>query len=147
MGWLNLPVGSTIAVDSAPLIYLIEKTEPYASFLLPFFDLIAEAKIKAVTSSITLTEIFVKPLQEQRHDILNSFKKLLTAGNNFSIIPVTIDLAIKAASIRAQYGLRTPDAIQIDTAQQYAEYFLTNDIKLGKVPEVKTLIINELIKG
>lgn len=146
MGWLNLPTGSTIAIDSAPIIYLIEKAEPYADFLLPLFEQIARADIKAVTSTITLTEVFVKPLQEQRLDIVDSFKTLLTSGNSFSIIPVTDDIALQAASLRAKHNYRTPDAIQIATAQQYAEYFLTNDIRLRNIPELKTLIIKELMK-
>lgn len=65
MGGLNLPIGSTIAVDSAPIIYLIEKAEPYSTFLLPLFEQIAQNQVKAVTSTITLTEVFVKPLQEE----------------------------------------------------------------------------------
>jgi predicted nucleic acid-binding protein len=146
MGWLNLPTGTTIAIDSAPIIYLIEKAEPYADFLLPLFAQIAQANLKAVTSVITLTEVFVKPLQEQRLDIIDSFMTLLTSGNSFSIIPVTEDIAMRAASLRAKYNYRTPDAIQIATAQQHAEYFLTNDIKLRNIPEIKTLIINELMK-
>ena len=38
------------------------------------------------------------------------------------LIPVTISIALEASKIRADYNIRTPDAIQIATAKKYADY-------------------------
>jgi predicted nucleic acid-binding protein len=54
-------------------------------------------------------------------------------------------IAIKAAELRAKYSLKTPDSIQLATAIQYnADYFLTNDLRLKLVNEIKSITLNEL---
>jgi len=57
-------------------------------------------------------------------------------------------IADRAASLRARYRLRTPDAIQIATAlQTRVDAFLTNDRDLRRVEEVPVLLIDELGDG
>jgi predicted nucleic acid-binding protein len=54
-------------------------------------------------------------------------------------------MADRAASIRARYRLRTPDAIHLATAiLEGVDVFLTNDRDLLQVREVPILLIDEL---
>jgi predicted nucleic acid-binding protein len=60
---------------------------------------------------------------------------------------VALDLAVadRAAALRGQYRLRTPDAIQLATALEAgADAFLTNDQQLSRVTEVPVLLIDEI---
>jgi 4-alpha-glucanotransferase len=46
----------------------------------------------------------------------------------------------------SEYGIKTPDSIQIATANYAsADYFLTNDIRLKAVKEIKVLALDEII--
>jgi predicted nucleic acid-binding protein len=45
------------------------------------------------------------------------------------------------------YNLRTPDAIQLATAQEAgAQYFLTNDRALARIPDMIVLLLDDLPK-
>ena len=83
MEWLDLPRGTLVAFDTAPLIYLIEEHPIWLPIIQPFFEAISQGHLQG-------TE--------------------------------------QAALLRAKYGLRTPDAIQLATAQEAgASSFVTND--------------------
>ena len=54
--------------------------------------------------------------------------------------------AEQAARLRADYNIRTPDAIQINTALSAgASHFFTNDIRLPEIPSIQILSIDALI--
>jgi predicted nucleic acid-binding protein len=53
--------------------------------------------------------------------------------------------AKRAATLRAVYDLRTPDALQIATALEFnCQAVLTNDKQLQRVTELRVLILDEL---
>jgi len=59
---------------------------------------------------------------------------------------INVEIATKAAELRAKYKLKTPDALQIAPAIcRFSDYFLTNDKQLKIVSEVNVLILDELI--
>ncbi|WP_276753030.1 type II toxin-antitoxin system VapC family toxin [Chlorogloeopsis fritschii] len=61
-------------------------------------------------------------------------------------IEVFPDIPETAAQLRANYNLRTPDAIQIATAIcGGASFFLTNDARLPSLPELSVLVLEQLI--
>ena len=58
------------------------------------------------------------------------------------------EIAEEAARLRASYNIRTPDSIQMATAISVgASFFLTNDTRLPSLPNLKTLVLDELKKG
>jgi predicted nucleic acid-binding protein len=70
---------------------------------------------------------------------------LLSSSSDFQTLPITSDIAEQAASLRARYGLRTPDALQIATALAAdCGAFVTNDARLQRVTELRVLVLDEL---
>ena len=64
---------------------------------------------------------------------------------NLTTYDLTPDIAQKAAEIRANYQIRTPDAIQLAAALQgNAAFFLTNDLNLKKFAEIKVIGVEDL---
>jgi predicted nucleic acid-binding protein len=54
-------------------------------------------------------------------------------------------IANLAARIRANYNFQLPDSIQISTAiVSGCDAFLTNDIALRKVTEIRAIVVSEL---
>jgi predicted nucleic acid-binding protein len=98
---------------------------------------VEEGKILAVTSTITLLECLVQPFRSKSIDLAARYKTLFRNFPHLSVIPVSEEIAEKAAGLRAQYQLKTPDAIQIATAMICDSYvFLTNDEDLPKIKEI-----------
>ena len=106
----------TIFLDTAPLIYFIEGNSLYQDKLKKIFDSNDKGDFTFITSSITLLEVLVKPLRDGQSGLADKYKNILTKAAGIEIFDITIDLAAKAAELRAKYNLRTPDAIQIATA-------------------------------
>jgi len=70
----------------------------------------------------------------------------LSNTRNVQLIPVSSAIAQAAATIRATYNLRTPDAIQIATAiEAGASFFVTNDPIFKRVPSIDVIVLDELL--
>ena len=65
--------GTIVGLDTAPLIYFIEKHPTclprLAVGLLPFFESVERGEIQVVTSTMTLTEVLVRPYREGNPDL------------------------------------------------------------------------------
>lgn len=64
MEWLRDLRGTAVGLDTAPLIYFIEKHPTYLPLLLPFFEAVDHGDIQVVTSTLTLTEVLVHPYRD-----------------------------------------------------------------------------------
>lgn len=143
MNWIEALSAKTVAVDSAPLIYFIEGHHNFFETVQPFFAALEEGDFTAFTSVVTLSEVLVHPL---RYGLFNT----VIAYQNFfaqylPITPVTPEIAESAARLRADYALRTPDAIQLATAITHnADFFLTNDVRLERVKQIEILLLSDL---
>lgn len=80
-----------------------------------------------------------------RQDLVEKYKQALSEASGMLVVEVTAAIAVKAAELRAKYGLKTPDSIQVATALTHGvKYFLTNDIRLKAVKEIVTVTPNEV---
>jgi predicted nucleic acid-binding protein len=61
--WLKPLYGHIVGLDSAPLIYFIEKHPAYLPLIRPFFEAVERGQIQVVTSTLTLTEVLIHPLR------------------------------------------------------------------------------------
>ncbi len=137
--------GSVIGLDTAPLIYFIEKHATYHPLLRPFFAGLADGRFTAVTSTITLIETLVHPIRQNRTELAQRYQEILLKASHLTTYSVSPEISQLAAEIRAEYGFHTPDAIQLATAvYTNAAYFLTNDRALLKFPRLQVLVINNL---
>jgi predicted nucleic acid-binding protein len=135
----------TVFLDTAPLIYFIEGHSPYQEKLNDVFGQNSSGEFVFLTSAITLLEVLVKPLREGKTELAVQYKNILMEAGGVQIIDVSSLVAIKAAELRASYGLKTPDSIQLAICIEYnADYFLTNDVKLKNVKEVNVITLLEI---
>ena len=61
---------------------------------------------------------------------------------------VNIDpqVAEKGAELRATYGIRIPDALQLASAiENQATIFLSNDYNLKKIKDIEIVLLKEMI--
>lgn len=145
MGWVDELHGQVVALDTAPLIYYIEEHPSYLPIVEPFFEALADGAFAAVTSTITLAEVLTQPLRQGDTQLAALYRELLLAAEGLMVLPVGNDIAEGAARLRAKYGFRTPDAIQLATGiTSKAAAFLTNDFRLSAMLELRVIVLDQL---
>ncbi len=136
---------SRLEVDTAPFIYFAEQDLKFRDRVREVFRFTEENKIALVTSTVTLTEVLVKPLRTGDKSVEGTYRALLSDTKFVQLIPVDEAIANRAAHLRATYNLRTPDALQAATAiESGAGAFLTNDLGVKRVTEIRVLVLDEL---
>jgi predicted nucleic acid-binding protein len=134
-----------LAFDTAPIIYLVENNPAYVNKVDLIIDYVDQGRLSAITSTLTLAEVLVLPKRVGDAVAETAFKQILMASRNFSMLPIDAVVADMAASLRAKYSLRTPDALQVGTAiVNRCEALLTNDNGLKRVSELSILVLDEL---
>jgi len=132
-----------IGLDTNVLIYYIEEHPIYLKKIEPLIEKIADGKVTGITSYVTLLELLVKPIREGRSDLVGQYKTILTG--QLEMVPMDEAVSIKAAELRAKYGIRTPDAIQLASViHKKGDVFITNDRGLKDVKEIKVLILEDI---
>lgn len=134
-----------LGFDTAPVIYFIEANPKYDALVTEIFQRISNGVMHGLTSVITLSEVLVQPILQQQVLLQQEYRDLLLRGMNFETFPVSTGIAERAAELRAQYRLRTPDALQLATAiEAGGQAFLTNDAGLRRVTALPVLVLDEL---
>jgi predicted nucleic acid-binding protein len=146
MGWIEDLHQRTVALDTAPVISFIAEETPYIELVRPVFQAIARGDVQAVTSMITLAEVLVHPLREKDSDLAARYKEILLHSENLTVLALSEEVALKTAEMRATYGLRMPDAIQVATALVgKAQVLITNDKRLRVPTELKRVVLDDLL--
>ncbi len=131
---LDLRIGQSVFIDTAPLIYFWEKHVEYFPKMKKLFDQVYDLNIQCVLSVISYIEITTLPIKQGNHALASKYREYLTNSTHFSVLSTNLIVADKAAHLRATYNLRTPDAIQLATAQvSDVDFVITNDKSWQKV--------------
>ena len=126
-------VGKTVYLDANPIIYAFENPRAYPGLINHLIAPLDRGEIRVVTSTITLTEVLMHPIKAGDTILENAYRRFLVPADFFEIMPVDIKIAEHAAALRAQFGLRTPDAIHVSTyVLATCDVFLTRDRALER---------------
>lgn len=132
-------------LDTAPVIYYVEKNPNYFDAIARIFDWIDNGRLTAITSPVTLAECLVIPHRLGSSKLKQHFFDLIVHGQNTIFIPTDYEHAQQAAELRAYYNITLYDAIQVATAvKSGCEALLSNDRRLQRVKELRVLIVDEL---
>lgn len=146
MGWLAQLHGQIIGLDTAPVIYYIEEHPTYLPLVTSFFAAVAQGDVAVVTSVITLLEVLIQPLRRGATSLAAQYREVLLMSQGITLHTVSVAIAEEAARLRAAYGLRTPDAIQVATAiAGGASAFLTNDARLSLIPDIRIVLLDAVM--
>jgi predicted nucleic acid-binding protein len=140
----DLATHNVIGVDTAPFIYLWERHPRYFTPSETLFYHLRSPEVQGVTSVITLIEACVHPQRQGRLDLVQAYERSLVHSQQVRMLPVDATLARRAMTLRAQYDIRVPDALQIAAALEAgATLFVTNDQQLRKVQEIGVLLLDD----
>jgi predicted nucleic acid-binding protein len=135
-----------IALDTSVFIYELEANARYLPLTDLIFSWLEGPDSKAVTSTITMTELLVQPYRDSDDQRVDVFYSLLTTYPNLGWIAPNLEIADVAARLRALHRLRTPDALQAATAEHSgATGLITNDAAFERVKTFETLFLDSLL--
>jgi predicted nucleic acid-binding protein len=124
---------SRIYWDAMVFIYLIEDHRAFAPKVQRIYERMLERKDTLYTSAFTVGESLVGPVKG-RDARLAARMKTTFRGSEVNLLPFLASTAEIYADIRANFPVKTPDAIHLATAAEIrADLFLTNDKQLHRL--------------
>ena len=122
---------SRIFWDTNLFIYLIEDFGDLSRRVVDLRQRMLERKDRLCTSTFTLGEVLVKPVESGNESLRAQYQQSITSGT--TLIPFDQDAAGHYARIRQDRSIRAPDAIQLAcAAAAEIDLFITNDERLSQ---------------
>lgn len=135
-----------IALDSSIFIYQLEANPKYVALSDIVFSWLAQRTSRAVTATITLTEIMVPHYRNLDQQLVDDFYALLSTYPNLEWISIDLEVADIGARVRAQHNLRTPDALHAATAlHSRATALVTNDPVFRRVQGFEAIVLDDFV--
>ena len=132
----DLPEGALVLVDSAPIIYVLERHPKFAARFQPLFERHAAGEIFFAVTTMTIAEVLAGPLGAGEEALAKRYRAVM---ESWRVIDLTADIAESAARLRARLKLKLPDAIQAASALAVnADALVTHDRDFSRV---KTLTV------
>jgi len=133
-----------VYVDANVFIRAVEGTEEVSSPAKTFLAYLRANKNVALTSELTLAEVLAPPSRPDAlplHIKRRVYLDLLSWSSLVSPVPVTRDILIETADLRAVAGMKLPDAIRLVSAiRGRCCYFVSSDTDFSKLPQGMKLI-------
>jgi predicted nucleic acid-binding protein len=132
-------------IETGPFIYFTESRPVYTEKMRVIFRYLYSKRLAVITSTISLSETLTKPMKTQDASLIAAYNHLFEDTEGIAMIPVSAAIARNSAYLRAQYGLKTPDALHVSTALALkCDGLLTNDMGLKRVNEIPVFVLDEL---
>lgn len=142
---LTITENSVLFFDTAPFIYLFEGDGAFSRQTRALLDEVFQAGAQITTSLITYIEINTVPAKAGDHRTQAKYRDYFTNSEGVSVQSMNLSIAEETIHFRAQYNLKTPEAIQLATAKYCgADYVITNDRAWGRVSEVDVVLVSDL---
>jgi predicted nucleic acid-binding protein len=139
---------TVIGLDTSIFIYHLEGHPRYLPLTQELLAGIQAGRQMAVTSTVTIMELTVRPWQVGRPAVAREYEALLVHFPHLTLADVTRDVARQAAQLRARFRLRPADALQVATAVVCgARAFVTNDRRLARLaPQLDVILLDDFFQ-
>lgn len=105
---------------------------------------IQSGSCEGVISSISLTELMVRPLREGEDDLADLYRVLIHEMPHLQTVSVDPRIASRAAEIRAAFNTGPTESLLLATAiESSATAFVTSDQGLKQVKGIKVMVLDE----
>ncbi len=144
MGSLTLPLFGLVYLDASGLIHSVERVEPYRTLLEPMWQEAQDGNLIIVSSPVLVIEALVKPLRDGNTEIELQYLELF-ASNAVRLLDASYQVFEDAARLRAETGLKMPDALHAATALRVdCALFGTNDTDCRRVQALPVVVLDDL---
>ena len=133
-----------VFLDTAPVIYYVERDPAYVSRVDPVFERLDAGLLLAATSPVTLAECLVIPCRLGDVKAQQDFRDLVVNSAGVTFVPWGDAVAQSATELRARHNLTLTDAFQVAAAiAGGCDALLTNDAGMRQVHEIKVLVLGD----
>lgn len=105
----RVPVGTTVLVDTAPFIYMLEDHPTLAARFAGLFEAERRGELSIAITPVSVAEVLVGPLKAGQEGLARRYERALLT---YELVLIDAALAAQAARLRVRYRLRLPDALQ-----------------------------------
>lgn len=134
--------GNKKFIDTNLIIYFLELNEEFYPQVNSIFKKAETGEIKLFTSSLSYLEVLVPVIKTNNIELRSKYNYLFKGFEGLKVIDIDMEVAYIGAVIKAKYGIRTPDALQISCAiKAECDEFFTADARLKTIKEIKVTII------
>jgi len=135
-----------VGLDTSLFIFEVEESRKYIEIVHPIFRWLEKPESFGITSTVSMLELLVHPYRRSDFDTVNKFYALLSTYPNLHWVELTLPVADAAARLRAEFNIKTPDAIQAASAMSLqATGFLSNDPAFKRLDMLDVLILDDLL--
>lgn len=132
-----LPPGALLLVDSAPIIYFLERHPRLAARFRPVFAAQDTGHVRLAITTVTIAEILTGPLKAGDEALAARYRAIL---GSWSVVDLSADIAVSAARLRASLGLKLADAVQAASAIAInADALVTHDRDFSKLRALRVI--------
>jgi predicted nucleic acid-binding protein len=145
VGTIIVAASAVVYVDANALIYAVEGVQPYANLLRPVWEAARAKAARLIGSELLIIETLTGPLKRGDRALAAAYEQVLAAGD-LQLLPVTAAILRHGATLRANHGLKTPDAIHAATALNAGcSMYLANDQGFRRIPHISPTILSDLL--
>lgn len=134
---------ASILLDTAPVIYAVERHPLYSEAVQELLKRATERGILLITTPITLAECVAGANPQDAR----LFVEFCTETEGVRFVPLAQDASFQAGVLRQRTGLKLPDALQVGAAfASGCGLIFSNDRDLAKRQgAVRALIVDDLL--
>lgn len=133
----DLPDQALLLIDSAPLIYHFEAHPRFGPRFRPIFEAHAAGRVRFAVTTITAVEVLTGSLRQG--DVAGTHR-YRTIFNALELVPLDLDIAERAAELRASLRLKLADSIQAASALAInAAAIVTHDRDFSRVRSLRII--------
>ena len=90
-----------------------------------------------------MKEVLVPVIKKNDNNLRIKYDYLFKSFEGLKVWDINLEVTEVGAEIRAKYGIRTPDSLQVGCAIWAGyEEFLSSDRRLGRIGEIKVSVLN-----
>ncbi len=132
-------------LDTMVFSYQLADHPRYAPLATAVLEAVESGQVAGLTTTLTLAELLTVPARAGDQPAMHDYELYLVRFPNLRLVPLDAALARETALVRAETGLRTPDAIQVAAARLAgAEVLVTNDRRwVGRVTAPSLLLLDD----
>ena len=144
---MSLPSHGAVYLDTSAIIYSVERNEPHITLLAPVWQQAEAGQFVVVCSELAVAEVLVGPIREGNKDLEAAFRAVFAAPE-VQLVSATRHLWEDTARLRAESGLKTPDALHAATALQAGcALFITNDTDFRRIQGLPKVVLDDLVEA
>ncbi|RLD96820.1 MAG: hypothetical protein DRI91_06425 [Aquificota bacterium] len=131
-----------VFLDTNAIIYFLEENPRFYRQVVGYFERAEKGEIELYTSSLSYMEVLVPVVKLERVALEARYNYLFERF--LRVVDIDLDVAREAAVVKARYGFKTPDALQVACALSVpCKKFVTAGRPLARVEGLEVILLKE----